>query len=65
MSTQRVVLGSLATCSVVGLTLIATGIVSWGVRAVALFTLLGFAWLFLLFVNVAVQLYERTDGSNQ
>src|SRR5215467_12061087 len=39
---RAVVMGSLAASSIIGLALIAAGVVSWGVRAVALLTLLGF-----------------------
>jgi hypothetical protein len=54
MTVRGLVVGSLAWCSLVGLALIATGVVSWGVRAVALFTLLGLVWLFLLLLLLGV-----------
>ena len=39
-----------------GLSLVALGLVPWGIRAVALFTLLGLASLFLFSVTAIVQL---------
>lgn len=59
MTLRGVVAGSLAACSMIGLALIASGLVAWGVRAVALLTLLGFAWLFLLITLFSVDVYRR------
>lgn len=59
MSVRGVLVGSLGICAVIGLTLIATGLVPWGIRAVALCTLLGLVWLFLLFLSLGVEIYRR------
>ena len=57
MRARDVVTGSLAITSLSGLALIATGIASWGIRAVAMFTLLGVIWVFLLIALLAMDVY--------
>lgn len=59
MTVRGVVSGSLGLSAAIGLALVAGGIVPWGVRAVALFTLLGFAWLFLLIALLSADVYRR------
>jgi hypothetical protein len=59
MTVRGVVAGTLSTCSLGGLALVAFGVVPWGVRAVALFTLLGFVWLFLLIALVGADAYAH------
>lgn len=59
MTVRGMVSGSLGRSAAIGLALVAAGIVPWGVRAVALFTLLGFAWLFLLIALLSVDVYRR------
>ena len=63
VTVRGVVAGSLCWCSLIGLALIAAGVVSWGVRAVALFTLLGFAWLFLLIIIMGIEMHRRLPDS--
>ena len=59
MTLRGTIAASLSACSLIGLGLIAAGIVPWGVRAVALFTLLGFVWLFLLLMIFSSEIYKR------
>jgi hypothetical protein len=61
--------GVLGTACLVGLSLYVFGAIDWGVRGVALFTLLGFVWVLIVLTGLAgdqrrarVQRYEsRTD----
>lgn len=45
-----------------GLGLIALGILPWGARAIASFTLLGFAWIFILVIKIGVHFHQQLNG---
>ena len=60
MKAGHPIIAALGGISAIGLGLIASGLVSWGVRALALLTLFGLGWLFLLFVRISVELHQRT-----
>ena len=55
----KAVTGSLGLISVGGLSVVALGLVPWGIRAVALFTLLGLAWLLCVILSVSVGMVSR------
>ncbi len=60
----RNALGTLAVLGLGGLALIAAGVLPWGIRAVALFTLLGFIWIFGLVMTLTVDLYQKINGGS-
>lgn len=58
---MKAALGALGLCSLGGLTLVAIGVLPWGVRGVAALTLAGLAWVAGLVIAFAVELYERVE----
>ena len=55
--------GILGITCLVGLSLYVLGVIDWGARGIALFTLCGFVWLLVVVSAVAVE--QRENGRRQ
>jgi len=64
MKAFKAVTASLGLISLGGLGLVALGLVPWGIRAVALFTLLGLAWLLCVIFAVGVGMISRGQSGD-
>jgi len=57
--------GVLGVACLVGLSLYALGVIDWGARGVALFSLCGFVWLLVVITGVAADQRERPARDRQ
>ena len=51
--------GVLGTTCLVGLSLYTFGVIDWGTRGVAFFTLLGFVWVLVVLAGLAAEIRDR------
>ncbi len=51
--------GVLGTGCLVGLSLYTLGVIDWGARGVAFFTLLGFVWVLVVLTGLAAEIRDR------